>query len=167
MVPLKLLQEVFLVGGKKCKKKESFQNKTNCQMSGKVLIVLCGLKTFSKIDWRCPFWDQELDFVRSHQQVHRREFLSVLRSRIIFTRLRLGKIFDAAPAPTHCIASVAEPVQFCAAPAPAFQKFRLRLQLVKNFGSGSDHFPHIFSKKIKNFHGLKKMSGFLKPKKVL
>jgi hypothetical protein len=67
--------------------------------------------------------------------------------------------------------SDAEPVHLCAAPAPApapaCQKFRLRLrlQLVKNFGSGPDHFPHIFSKKIKKFHGLKTISCFLKPKK--
>jgi hypothetical protein len=52
--------------------------------------------------------------------------------------------------------SVAEPVHFCAAPAPA--------QLVKNFGSGSNHFPHIFSKKIKNFHGFKTISRFLNQK---
>jgi hypothetical protein len=44
---------------------------------------------------------------------------------------------------------------------------RLRLQLVKNFGSGSDHFLHIFSKKIKNFHGFKKISCFLKPKMII
>jgi hypothetical protein len=42
--------------------------------------------------------------------------------------------------------SVAEPVHFCAAPAPACQKFRFQRQLVKNFGSGSgsDHYPYIF-----------------------
>jgi hypothetical protein len=54
------------------------------------------------------------------------------------------------------ISSVAEPVHYGAAPAQACQKFWLQLQLVKNFGSGSDHFPHIFLKKIKNFYGFKK-----------
>jgi hypothetical protein len=34
---------------------------------------------------------------------------------------------------------------------------RLRLQLVKNFGSGSEHFPSIFPNKFKNFHGAKKL----------
>jgi hypothetical protein len=65
--------------------------------------------------------------------------------------------------------SVAEPVHFCAAPAPACQKFRLRLrlQLDKNFGSGSDHFPHICSTKIKNCYGFKKISCFLKPKTII
>jgi hypothetical protein len=44
------------------------------------------------------------------------------------------------PLPTVQKYSVAEPVHFCAAPAPAFQKFRLRLEL-------RPFFPHILEKK--------------------
>jgi hypothetical protein len=80
---------------------------------------------------------------------------------VSYYKIKKGKFLKLLP---ELFNSVAEPVHFCAAPAPACQKFRLRLQLVKNFGSGSDHFSHIFSKKIKNFHGLKKISCFLKPK---
>jgi hypothetical protein len=46
------------------------------------------------------------------------------------------------------------------APAPACQKFRLRLQLVKNFGSGSDIFPIYFRKKSKIFMVSKKFHAF-------
>jgi hypothetical protein len=40
------------------------------------------------------------------------------------------------------------------------QKFRLRLQLVKNFGSGSGQFPHLFLKIFISFHCLQNFSCF-------
>jgi hypothetical protein len=60
------------------------------------------------------------------------------------------------------LCSVAELIHFCAAPAPACQKFRLRLrlQLVKNFGSGSEYFPHMFSKNLKIFMVYQKFHVF-------
>jgi hypothetical protein len=55
------------------------------------------------------------------------------------------------------VCSVAEPVHFCGAPAPApaCQIFRLR-----------PFSPYIFEK-VKNFHGFKKISCFLKPKTII
>jgi hypothetical protein len=49
-------------------------------------------------------------------------------------------------------ASVAEPVHFCAAPAPARQKF----------GYGLDHFPYIIEKNSTIFMVFEKFSCFLK-----